>query len=191
MKQHANAALTVAKRKQIKLLFENQQLSIAELARRFQVHRDTIRKWIHRDAPFDKASARRKKRVVTTEYEQAVVEYRKQNPRHGAIRIALALQTEFPFANRGTAALVLKREGLTRKGQPRPKSRWQIPVGRHRLQCDIQELPAIKGSKGFEYKISFIHLRTRWKYSEIHTDCQTETVAAVYQSALENLPPFL
>jgi len=101
------------------------------------------------------------------------------------------LQTEFPFANRGTVALVLKREGLTKKAQPRPNSRWQIPVGRHRLQCDIQELPAIKGSKGFEYKISFIHLRTRWKYSEIHSDCQTETVAAVYQRVLENLPPFL
>jgi transposase len=191
MKQHANAALTVASRKQIKLLFENQPLSIAELARRFQVHRDTIRKWIDRDSPFDKASAARRKRVTTTEYEQAVVEYRKQNPRHGAIRTALALQTEFPFANRGTVALVLKRAGLTKKGQPRPKSKWQIPVGRHRLQCDIQQLPAIKASTGFEYKISFIHLRTRWKYSEIHTDCQTETVAAVYQRVLENLPPFL
>jgi transposase-like protein len=191
MKQHANATLTIAKRKQIKLFFENQQLSIAELARRFQVHRDTIRKWIHRDSPFDKASAARRKRVITADYEQAVVEYRKQNPSHGAIRIALALQTEFPFANRGTAALVLKREGLTRKGQPRPKTKWQIPVGRHRLQCDVQELPAIKGGKGFEYKISFIHLRTRWKYSEIHLDCQTETVAAVYKRAVEKLPPFL
>jgi len=84
MKQHANATLTVASRKQIKSLFENQQLSIAELARRFQVHRDTIRKWIHRDSPFDRAGAARKKRVITTDYEQAVVEYRKQHPTHGA-----------------------------------------------------------------------------------------------------------
>lgn len=190
MKQHANAALTVANRKQVKLLFENQQLSTAKLARRFEVHRDTIRKWIHRDSPFDKASAVRKKRVITIEYEQAVIEYRKRNPTHGAIRIALALQTKFAFANRGTAALVLKREGLTKKSQPRPKSKWQIPVGRHRLQCDIQELPAIKGQKGFEYKVSFIHLRTRWKYSEIHLDCRTETIAAVYRRALDNLPPF-
>lgn len=190
MKQHANAALTVAKRKQIKLLFENQQLPIAELARRFQVHRDTIRKWIHRDSPFDKPSADRKKRVVTAEYEQAVIEYRKPNPHHGAIRIALAMQSRFSFANRGTVALILKRDSLSKKGQPRPKTKWKIPVGRHRLQCDIQELPAIKGNKGFEYKISFIHLRTRWKYSEIHADCTTETVAGVYHRALDNLPPF-
>ncbi len=79
MKQHANAALTVASRKQVKSLFENQQLSIAELARRFQVHRDTVRKWIYRDSPFDKPSAERKKRIITPEYESAVIEYRRQN----------------------------------------------------------------------------------------------------------------
>lgn len=190
MKQHANATLTIAKRKQVKWLFENQQLSIAELARRFQVHRDTIRKWIYRDVPFDKPSAERKKRVITEEYEQAVRAYRRANPQHGAIRITLALQSQFAFAGRGTVALILKKHGLTKKGKRRPKTKWKIPVGRHRLQCDIQELPAIKGNQGFEYKISFIHLRTRWKYSEIHLDCATETVAQVYQRALDNLPPF-
>lgn len=190
MKQHANATLTVAKRKQVKLLFETQQVSIAELARRFHVHRDTIRKWIHRASPFDQPAVDRKKRVVTPAYERAVLEYRQAHPSLGAIRIALALQSRFPFANRGTVALILKREGLTRQTRARPKTKWQIPVGRHRLQCDVQELPAIKGNKGFEYKISFIHLRTRWKYSEIHADCTTETVAAVYQRALDRLPPF-
>jgi len=161
MKQHANAALTVASRKQVKSLFENQQLSIAELARRFQVHRDTVRKWIYRDSPFDKPSAERKKRIITPEYESAVIEYRRQNPTHGAIRIALGLQSRFSFAGRGTVAIILKEHGLTKTTAPRPKTKWRIPVGRHRLQCDIQELPAIKGQKGFEYKISFIHLRTR------------------------------
>jgi transposase-like protein len=151
MKQHANATLTVAKRKQVKQLFENQQLSIAELARRFSVHRDTIRKWIHRDSPFDNPSAERKKRVITAEYEQAVIEYRRANPHRGAIRIALALQSVFLFANRGTVMMILKKHGLTKKGKTRPKTKWKIPVGRHRLQCDIQELPAVKGNKGFEY----------------------------------------
>jgi len=191
MKQHANATLTIAKRKQVKQLFENQQLSITELAHRFAVHRDTIRKWSGRDSPLDKVSGERKKRVITPEYEAAVIEYRNHNPTRGAIRIALSLQSRFSFANRGTVALILKKHGLTDKRAARPKTKWQIPVGRHRLQCDVQELPAIKGGKGFEYKISFIHLRTRWKYSEIHADCRTETVAAVYHRALDNLPPFL
>jgi transposase len=190
MKQHANATLTVAKRKQVKLLFETEGLSKSELASRFGVHRRTIAKWVERDAPQDKPAPKRKKRIVTPEYEQAVIDYRKVNPTHGAIRIALALQAEFSFANRGTISIILQQQGLTRKTNPRPKTKWKIPVGRHRLQCDVQELPAIKGSSGFEYKISFIHLKTRWKYSEIHSDCKTETVAKVYKRAMDNLPPF-
>jgi transposase InsO family protein len=55
---------------------------------------------------------------------------------------------------------------------------------------DIQQLPAIKGGSGFEYKISVIHMRTRIKYSEIHDDYRSETVADVLLSALDHLPPF-
>jgi hypothetical protein len=55
---------------------------------------------------------------------------------------------------------------------------------------DVQQLPVVKGGRGFEYKISLIHLKTRWKYSEIHKNCTSQTVAAVYQRALDNLPPF-
>lgn len=190
MKQHGSATLTIANRKQVKLLFENEGLSITQLAQRFQVHRDTIRKWINRDSPFDKITAKREQRVVTLEYQQAVIEYRKANPTLGAIPIALALQAKFPFAHRGTVALILKQAGLTKKNTARPKTKWKIPVGKHRLQGDIQQLTAIKGNQGFEYKISFIHLKTRWKYSEIHPDYTSQTIAEVYQRALDNLPPF-
>ena len=191
MKLHANSALTIKQRQQVKQLFDNAKLPIVEIARRFSVSPQTVRRWKGRNDFQDQQVKRRTPRVVTSEYENAVIEYRRQNPTHGAIRVAVALQAEFPFANRGTIAIILKREGLTKKNPPRSKTKWKIPVGRHRLQCDIQELPAIKGSTGFEYKISFIHLRTRWKHSEIHLDCQTETVAAVYQRALDSLPPFL
>ncbi len=190
MKLHSNSALTIKQRGQVKQLFDNDKLPIVEIARRFSVSPQTVRRWIGRSDFQDRQIKRRTPRVITSEYESAVIEYRRQNPKHGAIRIALALRSRFAFANRGTVAIILKREGLTKKTKPRPRTKWKIPVGRHRLQCDIQELPAIKGNKGFEYKISFIHLRTRWKYSEIQPDCQTETVAAVYQRALDNLPPF-
>jgi transposase len=190
MKIHANSALTIKQRRQVKQLFDNAKLPIVEIARRFSVSPQTVRRWKGRNDFQDQQVKRRTPRVVTSEYENAVIEYRRQNPTHGAIRIAVALQAEFPFAGRGTIAIILKREGLTKKNPPRSKTKWKIPVGRHPLQCDIQELPAIKGGTGFEYKISFIHLRTRWKYSEIYLDCTTETVAAVYQRALDNLPPF-
>ena len=63
-------------------------------------------------------------------------------------------------------------------------------MGRHRVQLDIQELPAIKGQAGHEYKISLIHLRTRIKYSEIHRSLSSKRVAAVLERAVARLPPF-
>lgn len=189
-KLHSNASLTIPQRLEVKRLFEIEKVSIAELARRFCVGETTIRRWINRDSPEDRSTAPHNPScVVTDDYEQAVIEYRRANPTHGPIRIAFELKEQFPIAHRGTIALILKKHGLTKKpGRKKPK--WQIPVGSHRLQCDVQELPAIKGSQGFEYKISFIHLKTRWKYSEIHPDQKSETIARVYRKALDNLPPF-
>lgn len=190
MHLHSNASMTVSQRRQAKSLFDSGVFSRAQLARRFNVSWPTIDRWVGRSSPLDKSAPTRAKRVVTLEYEQAVIDYRQSHPHHGAIRIALALQPEFAFANRGTVALILKRHGLPRKREARAKPRWKIPVGRHRLQMDIQQLPTLQGGQGFEYKISLIHLKTRWKYSEIHDDCSSQTVASVYQKAIDNLPPF-
>jgi hypothetical protein len=77
------------------------------LARRFGVHPNTIHRWATRTSPLDKSAPTRSRRVVTPAYEQAVIEYRRLNPHHGPIRIALALQEQFDFAHRGTVALIL------------------------------------------------------------------------------------
>ncbi len=190
-KLHSNAALTIPQRIEVKRLFEIEKVSVTELAQRFCVGESTIRKWIARDSPEDKSSvAHRQKRVVTDDYIQAVLEYRRLNPTHGAKRIAFELKGQYAIANRGTIAIILQNNALTKKST-RVKTNWKIPIGKHRLQCDVQQLPAIEGGEGFEYKISFIHLKTRFKYSEIHLDQKSETIAKVYQRAIDNLPPFL
>ncbi len=187
---HSNAALTIPQRIEVKRLFDIEKVSVCELAQRFCVGETTIRRWIKRDSPSDKSSApHQPRRSVTEAYEQAVVEYRKANPQHGARRMGFELKALYPISNRGTIALILQAKGLTRK-TPRRKTKWHIPVGKHRLQCDVQQLPAIQGQAGFEYKISFIHLRTRGKYSEIHPEQKSETIARVYRRALDHLPPF-
>ena len=58
------------------------------------------------------------------------------------------------------------------------------------MQLDIQELPAIRGGHKREYKISLIHLRTRLKYSEIHSSASSKRVAEVLRRAVGRLPPF-
>ena len=55
---------------------------------------------------------------------------------------------------------------------------------------DIQELPAIRGGKKREYKVSLIHLRTRIKYSEILPRATSRQIANVVRRAIARLPPF-
>jgi hypothetical protein len=189
MKLHANAALTVKQRQQVRQLHA-QGHSIRKLAERFQVNPSTIQRWVKRDCPLDRSTAPHEHRtVVTPEYRAAVIAYRKRCPQHGPIRIAQELRGEYPWANRGTVLRILQEEGLTRPAQAAPREPRPTPVGRHRIQMDIQQLPAVEGGKGFEYKITCIHLRTRVKYSEIHPDHRSKTVAGVLQRAMDFLPP--
>ncbi len=55
---------------------------------------------------------------------------------------------------------------------------------------DIQQLPCIEGDKGFEHKISMIHVATRFKYWEIHSQSTTQTIAQDFKRGLDALPPF-
>lgn len=190
MKLHARAALTLRQRQEVKRLHEAGE-SIRSLARRFGVNASTIQRWIKRDSPLDKSTAPLTLRtVITSEYRDAVVAHRKEHPNRGPIRIAQDMEPMFPQANRGTILRILQEEGLTQPPKKQVKERKGIPVGRHRIQMDIQQLPAVEGRKGFEYKISAIHLRTRLKYSEIHSDRKSSTVAGVLKRALDLLPPF-
>jgi hypothetical protein len=191
MKLHARAALTLNQRQEVQRLHREDKVSIRDLATRFGVNPTTIQRWVKRESPLDKTAAPiHPKSVITSLYRSSVIDYRKENPDYGPIRIAEALRAEFPEANRGTVLRILQQEGLTRPPKKERKEPRPIPVGYHRIQMDIQQLPTIEGGKGFEYKISMIHLRTRYKYSEIHADTRSETVAQVLRRGLEHLPPF-
>jgi transposase-like protein len=190
MRLHANAALTIKQRQEVKRLHEEQKMSVRKLAARFGVNPTTIQRWVQRDEPEDHAKGpKTPHRVVTADYQQAVMTYRQAHPQHGPIRIAHALKAEYAHANRGTVLRILQAAGLTRCA-PRKKPDWHIPVGRHRVQADVQQLPAVGGGAGFEYKYSFIHLNTRMKYSEIHTAHSSDLAAHAFQQALRWLPPF-
>jgi hypothetical protein len=191
MRQHKNAALTIAQRIEIKRLYQQENKAVSQLALTYQVSEATIRKWTKRESPFDLPStAHQLPSVITEPYRQAVLNYRKDQPHHGPIRIAHQLKEDYPFANRGTVLKILQEKQLTRPKQGK-KADNHLPVGRHRVQMDVQQLPCIEGESGFEYKISIIHLATRFKYSEIHAQATTENIALVFQRALDALPPFL
>ena len=191
MKLHPQAALTLKQRQRVRRLHLEEGVAVRKLAKKFRVNPTTIQRWVNRESPLDHSSAPANHyTVVTAQYRAAVVAYRKERPQHGPIRIAQQLKREFPGANRGTVLRILQQEGLTRPPAKGRKPRRPIPVGRHRIQMDIQQLPAVEGGKGFEYKITMIHLRTRLKYSEIHPDCKSATVVGVFRRGLDLMPPF-
>ena len=116
--------------------------------------------------------------------------FRRKHPTWGTRRLCDELRPYFPTVTRRILQRVLW-EAHGRRPPPRraPRPRQAIPVGRHRVQMDIQQLPAITGG-GYMYKISVIHLRTRLKYSEFHRNHRSRTVAEVLQRAQDQLPPF-
>jgi transposase len=80
MKLHANAALTLKQRRQVKQLHAQGQ-SVRVLAERFGIHQTTIRRWAGRDTHDDRSSRpQRPRRVVTESYRQAVIAYRQAHP---------------------------------------------------------------------------------------------------------------
>jgi transposase len=113
-KLHGNAGLTVAQRIEVRRLHKDEKVSQSELARRFCVSRATIQRWVERDNPEDRSSRPHQGRQVMTDaYREAVLAYRLATPHAGPIRIAHALQGDYPFANRGTVRLILVEAGLS------------------------------------------------------------------------------
>jgi hypothetical protein len=103
MRQHKNAALMIAQRREIKRFHQQEKKAVSQLAHTYQVSEATIRKWSKRESPFDLPSrAHQLPQVITEPYRQAVLDYRKDQPHHGPIRIDDQLKQDYPFANRGT-----------------------------------------------------------------------------------------
>jgi transposase len=194
MKIHTNASLTPKQRQSVKDLYATGQYTQEQLANQFNVTRQTIGKWLNRATVLDAVSPRKSViSRITPEFEADVKSYRENllTSHHGKVRIAFELSGKHTCSNPSNVYTVLKRLQLNKAKPVKVQVTQKLPVGKHRTQMDIQTLPAIKGNEGYEYKISIIHLSTRIKYSEIHDNFESKTIAKVYERSLENLPPFL
>ena len=191
MQIHGNAKLTIKQREAVRRLHHEERRTIAFLSRDFGVSPNTILKWVHRESPFDcKMPSSKRKRIVEEDYRQAIIEYRKQHPNHGNLRIAQELRETYPHARPSTILRVLQQGGLIVARTAEKREKKPLKTGNYRVQMDAQQLPAVEESKGYEYKISVIQLKTRMKYSEIHSERNTAVVAEVLEKALSRLPPF-
>ncbi len=154
MKVHKNAGLTPGQRQQVRELFATGQHSKTSLAKRFGVSRQTIAKWADRPESADRSSAPLTKATsITPAFEAAVAAYRSDEPtsHHGKVRIAHELKGEHACSNPSNVYTVLKRLRLNKPPKPAAEREAKpIPVGKHRTQMDIQQLPAVEGGQGFD-----------------------------------------
>lgn len=189
MKLHKNATLTPKQRQEIQRLYATGQVSYPQLAQQFVVSRKTVIKWAKRNDSLDQSSApKQHHQRVTDAYRLAVINYRQANPTHGPVRIERQLRDQYGHFAPSTVRLILKAAQPQKASRPKME---KLPTGRYRTQMDVQQLPALKGDSGFAYKISIIHLSTRIKYSEIHDNFQSHTIAQVFKRSMDILPPFL
>lgn len=116
MQYHANAALTVTQRTEVRRLHQ-QGVTISALARQFCVARRTIQRWVNRDDVTDRSSAPRchGRQIVTDAYREAVLAERTANPTHGPKRIAYDLRDRYPTANSATIWRILHAAGLSQR----------------------------------------------------------------------------
>jgi transposase len=190
MKIHSNAALTISQREEVhKLHVEG--VSIRALADRFRVNPSTIQRWTSRGSPLDLSTApKRRNEALSEEQKAAIKRHRQDNPQAGARTIASVLGKDFGAMSHATVGRFLQAQGLTSPIRKERKARKPLKVGKHRLQMDIQRLPAISGGHKFEYKITIIHMATRVKYSEIHPRISSKIVAETVARAVGHMPPF-
>jgi hypothetical protein len=189
MHYHPKAALTSVQRARVQQL-HRAGMSQSASARQFGGHRRTIQRWIARPDTADRTGGPRThgRRVVPDGYRDAGIAERQAHPRHGPTRSAQDLRPRFPIANTATVWRILHAAELTQR-PPKKRRRRLIPVGRHRVQLDMQEVPAIRGSRGRKDTIRLIQLRTRMKSAEIHPTAASRRSAGVLRRAMGRLPP--
>lgn len=191
MRLHKNASLTIRQRMEVKRLHEEEGFSLRKLAVRFRVNLSTIQRWVHRASPLDLSSTpNRKRQGLTIAQQEALQHYRKEHPEAGPITIATQLAPTHGAMHPITIYRFLKSKNLIKPVKKKPPVIRPLTVGKHRIQMDIQQLPAIEGGEKFEYKLSAIHLATRMKYSEIHANISSEGVVTFLRKALAHMPPF-
>lgn len=193
MKLHKNASLTLKNRQQIKDLYTTGEFNQQHLAIRFGVTRKTIAKWINSPTVEDSCNVKKLTKSITDEFITDVKAYRenKETNHHGKVRIARELKGKHACSNPSNVYLVLKQLKLNKVNIKKTKIKKYIHTEKHRTQIDVQKLPDSESNIGFKHKISIVHVSTRIKYFEIHSNADSSTIAGVYRRALDYLPPLL
>jgi transposase InsO family protein len=186
---HKNATTTPA----IRAAIRKAKGSEYELAERFGVSRDTIRKWRHRESVEDAShTAHRLQTTLNAAQEELVVYLRTQ------LRLPLddllAVVREFiePAMSRSALDRLLRRRGHSRLPTPEVPARTSKPFKAYEpgyVHIDVKYLPQMADEKARRYVFVAIDRATRWVFIAIKSQ-RTAAAARSFLNALAKVAPF-
>lgn len=186
---HKNATTTPAKRAEI----QKATGSDYELARQFNVCRDTIRKWRKRDTVQDGShTAHRLQTTLNAAQEELVIYLRTQLLL--PLDDLLAVVKEFiePKMSRSALGRLLRRRGHSRLPVPEKAISTTKPFKAYEpgyIHIDVKYLPQMADEKARRYVFVAIDRATRWVFIAIKSH-KTAAAARSFLNAVAKAAPF-
>jgi len=186
---HKNATTTPAKRAEI----QKATGSDYELARQFNVCRDTIRKWRKRDTVQDGShTAHRLQTTLNAAQEELVIYLRTQLLL--PLDDLLAVVKEFiePKMSRSALDRLLRRRGHSRLPVPQKAISTTKPFKAYEpgyIHIDVKYLPQMADEKARRYVFVAIDRATRWVFIAIKSH-KTAAAARSFLNAVAKAVPF-
>jgi len=188
---HSNAKTSVHIRKEI----QNATESIEDLAAKYNVNKNTIFKWKHRETLEDKSCRPNKLQTVLTELDELIICEVRKTTLLGLDDLTQILKEFIPVVNRDNIYRCLKRNDLSNlKVLMSPKdTKEEIKQFKTYepgyIHVDIKYLPKLKGEQNRKYLYVAIDRATRFVYLSIKENKEAET-ASTFLSELISFFPY-
>ncbi|MCK7499001.1 MAG: IS481 family transposase [Comamonadaceae bacterium] len=186
---HKNATTTPA----IRAAIREAKGSDYELAERFAVSRDTIRKWRSREDVQDASHTPHRLQTTLNAAQEELVVYLRTRLRL-PLDDLLAVIREFiePSMSRSALDRLLRRRGHNRLPEPEKPARSHEPFKAYEpgyVHVDVKYLPQMADEKARSYVFVAIDRATRWVFIAIKSH-RTAAAARSFLNALSKAAPF-
>lgn len=190
---HANARTTPKIRREI----QESDLSIEELAKKYNISHVTVIKWRKRKGEGVADRSHRPKRLRTTltpVQEQVILLLREELLLALDDLTAIAKRYLNPHASRSAIDRLLRREGMPSLRELKARKRTEgegkgfKPYEPGFIHVDIKYLPQFPDQDWRAYLFVAIDRATRWVFWEIHPDKEAKTAAAFLDHLVQACP---
>ena len=187
---HSNAKTTVHIRRQIK----NSSETVAQIAERFGLNKNTVLKWKHRDNPEDQSCRPNKTRTVLTEMDEWIICEVRKSTLISIDELTEILKPFLPALNRDNIYRCLKRHGLSslkqmtapekQKGETKPFKTYEPGF----IHVDIKHMPKLSGETGRRYLFVAVDRATRYVFFSLKDKKDADSSVEFLKELIDYFP---